>query len=740
MANEQPSDNHVEEFLELKKKYEELQLRVTRFSVTEQELIYARNRLDREVAIYRRMQQFNSLALYDMADDEFVKLVAESLIDIFEVEIGFVYVRMGDPGADSLCHLEGYPTDDSTLRKLISQIESWSVSLEPNKVWFLHPATGDVYQKVIPFTNMVLTRVKDPALDITIYLLGGVTERGKVFYEAVGKDREAAFSVFAQQVLAHQTNRFKTQTIRQQYEALSVEQRRITSIAESFLDFDTNPDDNILKIVTLSAQLMSAACAIYEIKEDGPLIVSGNFRDTRAPHPNSLLKGLTRLPQPAQEDVFHIQTLESATWKEMPQWLDQFGGKTLLATRVFIDREPIGALALFLDPQIPVTDSNLQLIRILSAAIAVEERRKRALIALQESEEKYRVIFEGSPNGILVADMEQNKLLYANESIARMFGYTVHEFLRKTIPELHPREKHEQIRDGIRQTLSGVKMAGNEIPCLHQTGAIFYADIYSSSISLGGRNLITAFFSDVTQRKNDAQALVNSNIELKKINSELDNFVYSVSHDLRSPLLAIQGLIRLIMVSPEKLHPEVSNYLGMVMSSANRMDDTIKEILEYSRNARLEIKKSTIAFPQMIQEIFEDVKHIAPDSFKMHVKINGDTPFYSDPYRVNTLFKNIISNAVKYRRPDIGNAYLEIEVTVDAQQARITFSDNGEGIGPDHIDRIFEMFYRASNSSVGTGLGLYICREITHNLGGTIQVKSTPQMGSVFTVTLKNLN
>jgi signal transduction histidine kinase len=285
-----------------------------------------------------------------------------------------------------------------------------------------------------------------------------------------------------------------------------------------------------------------------------------------------------------------------------------------------------------------------------------------------------------------------------------------------------------------------MSIVGNEIVCLRKDGTLFYCDIFSNAINIGGRELVAGFLIDVTQRRNDRKALLDSNNQLQKINAELDNFVYSVSHDLRSPLLAIQGLLNLIFSAAGEVNKDTQTYLSMIGSSVNRMDDTIKEILEYSRNSRLDVSVKAIDISQLIHEIFEDVKHIYPDSIKMEFSMEGEGLFYSDPYRINTLFKNIISNAVKYQRHGAEPSYLKVQAKMHAGQLLMRFEDNGEGIGETHIDKIFDMFYRASNTSVGTGLGLYICREIVNNLGGSISVVSTPGVGAVFTVTLKNLS
>lgn len=726
------------DFLELSRKYEELQLRVTRFSVTEQELIHARDRLDRELMVYRRMQQFNSRALEEMTNETFAKLVTESLIDIFEVEVAFVVIESGNASVSAVVDAEGFSLPVTSGAKLHKYICSQFSDGQTGNVKCFLPGKQDEILQIFPFSGVIFTCVRDKEAEITISLLGGITLEKEVFYESIGHNREAAFAVFAQQVLAQQTNRAKTQTIKDHFNALSVEQHRLSSIAESFLSFTADPDNNIQRIVDLASYLLNGATAVYEKRDALSLITAGFWGDASLASKAEAKDCCCTLVESTGRDTVHIPQLKPEMFRLHSSWLSRFEGFTFLGSRVEFDKEVIGTLAFFLPAREQMPDSLLQLIRILSAAIAVEERRKYAVLALRDSEEKYRMIFEGTPNGIIVADTETFQFRYANNAIHNMFGYTEQEMLNMSVPLIHPTEVYDLVRHAITDMIAGKAMYANEIPCLRKNGSVFYADVHSNVISLGGEKLIAGFFTDVTQRRNDRQALLEGNSELKKINAELDNFVYSVSHDLRSPLLAIQGLVRLIQ-STQPFQPETMTYFNMVTSSVNRMDDTIKEILEYSRNARLDIKKLPIDFAGMIQQVFDDVKHIYPHPIQMELEVNCMGQFYSDPYRVETLFKNIIGNAVKYQRRGADPSYLKIKVSCAGSFATIRFEDNGEGIGEEHLTRIFDMFYRASNTSVGTGLGLYICREIVNNLDGSIEVQSVPGQGSVFTVQLRNL-
>jgi signal transduction histidine kinase len=223
------------------------------------------------------------------------------------------------------------------------------------------------------------------------------------------------------------------------------------------------------------------------------------------------------------------------------------------------------------------------------------------------------------------------------------------------------------------------------------------------------------------------------NSELLKINTELDKFVYSISHDLRSPLLSIKGILQLIPLK-EKLNTATVKYLQMAEKSVNRLDQTIQEILDYSRNARLDLKLSTFSLVQMIEGIFADLRFANEFPVSFSLEISGSTNIQSDKYRMDTLLKNIIGNAVKYRNPDVQEHWVKVTVSSRNNLHIIRVSDNGTGISEKSLPKIFDMFYRGSSFVSGTGLGLYICKEIIGRLEGTIEVESTPGKGSTFTL------
>lgn len=223
------------------------------------------------------------------------------------------------------------------------------------------------------------------------------------------------------------------------------------------------------------------------------------------------------------------------------------------------------------------------------------------------------------------------------------------------------------------------------------------------------------------------------NSELHKINSELDRFVYSISHDLRSPLLSIKGILQLIPIK-EKTTEGTDKLLKMAEKSVNRLDQTVQEILDYSRNSRLDLKITEFSIIQMIEGIFADLKYSTEENVDCTLEISGSTKIKSDKYRLETLLKNVIGNAVKYRNRELNNPWVKVLVKNDKTNCTISVADNGTGISEKTLPKIFDMFYRGSNAVSGTGLGLYICKEIIHRLGGTMDVESNAGKGSVFSI------
>ena len=242
------------------------------------------------------------------------------------------------------------------------------------------------------------------------------------------------------------------------------------------------------------------------------------------------------------------------------------------------------------------------------------------------------------------------------------------------------------------------------------------------------------------KRRKAEHALRRQNEELIKINKELDSFVYSVSHNLRAPLMSVLGLVNLAQLENRNADPSMSNYFQMMQQSIHKLDETLKEILDYSRNARSALHISPVDIRKTIEESFERMKYMdGSDQIRKSIQIRNNAPFFSDTYRLSVILNNLVSNAIKYRDPAKGECILDVTADITPARLELVVSDNGIGIPRIHVPRIFEMFFRATEKGDGAGLGLYIVRETVEKLEGSVTVQSKNGEGTTFLITLPNM-
>jgi signal transduction histidine kinase len=228
------------------------------------------------------------------------------------------------------------------------------------------------------------------------------------------------------------------------------------------------------------------------------------------------------------------------------------------------------------------------------------------------------------------------------------------------------------------------------------------------------------------------------NSKLRKLNEELDRFVYSASHDLRAPLSSVLGLVEIARL--ETTVEGKQQCLDMINTSVIKLDGFINDIIDYSRNQRLELQPELLLISEEIHDAFNDLKYLDKEhKIEKIVEADEQRKFVTDGRRLNVILKNIISNAIRYHNLRQNNPFIKVKVEYVYDKAVITIEDNGIGIDPDHLDHIFKMFYRADESSKGSGLGLYIVKETLDKIGGQVEVKSQLHAGSSFIITIPQL-
>ncbi|MEQ6120901.1 PAS domain S-box protein [Reichenbachiella sp. MALMAid0571] len=368
-------------------------------------------------------------------------------------------------------------------------------------------------------------------------------------------------------------------------------------------------------------------------------------------------------------------------------------------------------------------------------------KEKNAETALIEAEERYRNIFENATEGIYIAST-QGRFITVNPAMVKMFGYNSPDDMVSSITRIGETlyvEQEDRINSRNILKKEG-KAFGLEFKVRKKDGEIFWVRNHLRVVhdDLGNPLHIEGSVEDITDRKLAEAKLMTQLEEVKKVNYELDKFVYSVSHDLRAPLSSILGVVNI--AETENPSPVLKEYLGLIKGSVSRLDHFIKDILDYSRNSRMKIEIVKIDFNQITSEAKLNLNFMegyGRITFNIEIDIEGS--FYSDKRSVEVILNNLISNSIKYQDYKKESSFISISIRASEKQVVIEFSDNGVGIEQDYIDKVFDMFFRASKEFSGAGLGLYILKETVGKLNGSVKLESKKGEFTKFEITLPSL-
>jgi len=224
--------------------------------------------------------------------------------------------------------------------------------------------------------------------------------------------------------------------------------------------------------------------------------------------------------------------------------------------------------------------------------------------------------------------------------------------------------------------------------------------------------------------------------ELEKTNDELNRFIYSISHELRAPLVSVIGIVNLVKM--EGLYHSSGEYWELIESCSNKLDYYIQKTLQYYKNNKNTSDKSEINFKKLVDEIIDLYSYTDRDTqFNLH--INQPNPFVGDAFRLEVILGNLISNAIKYQKDTEEHKIVDITIDVNPFSAEIAITDNGLGILNEHLEKIFTQFFKTKNNK-GSGLGLFIVKEALNKMNGKISVKSSLNQGTTFKITIPNAN
>lgn len=381
----------------------------------------------------------------------------------------------------------------------------------------------------------------------------------------------------------------------------------------------------------------------------------------------------------------------------------------------------------------PIFDQDGDLQMVIGYGFDITKRRTVEERA-SENEKLLKSINDNLQDGIYRYSPDEG-FLYINDAFARIFNYANRNNLMNDSQAFFDfdQEARKELLDIKGKTGS---FNNKELLLKRQDGSQFWGLVNcKKNVDENHRVIFDGAIGDITELKETERLLKQKNQELRKANKELDQFIYSASHDLRAPLTSILGVVHVLELEFDE--PEIVRYVSMVKDSVQKLDDFVQDLIDYYRNSRSTKSKEAIDFDNIIQECIDNFRYLeGADQINFTPEVNLQNTFYSDKYRIKIILNNLISNAIKYYNPKNSNPFVHLKVFESDGQLIIEFNDNGKGIKEENLGRIFEMFYRAASDSKSSGLGLYIVKEAVEKLNGTIEVDSKLGEGTRFTIYL----
>jgi PAS domain S-box-containing protein len=347
----------------------------------------------------------------------------------------------------------------------------------------------------------------------------------------------------------------------------------------------------------------------------------------------------------------------------------------------------------------------------------------------KKNETLFTQLFQNLPMAVVMLD-EGGKVHQVNRGFEEMFGFDRSELRGRNLNDFIVPDALRNEGIDLNNLITANQVVSIETIRKHRNGNLVNVILCGVPVMMENQTIgIYGVYVNITDRKNVEE-------ELKIRNAELDNFVYKVSHDLRAPLSSVLGLVNLARLPGNTDNP--MDYIDIIGEKVAALDHFIGDVLSHSKNLKMEVNIGRVDLGKIIDNTFTELSYLeGAKEMKRMIKIEG-IEFYSDQWRISEIFRNLISNAIKYRQLISNTPEVMVKIHVDHLRADISFSDNGIGIDEKNLTRIFEMFYRATEQSDGSGIGLYIVKNAVEKLGGQISVASKPLQGTRFSIILPN--
>ncbi len=356
-----------------------------------------------------------------------------------------------------------------------------------------------------------------------------------------------------------------------------------------------------------------------------------------------------------------------------------------------------------------------------------------AIRLFKESREGFVKLFDNSPvcMSMTTTTLGQRRYVRVNKKFLERFGWTEEEIVGKTSIEIGILDVEESNR--VRSLIAEKGRLQNDyVKCIAKNKEVVHTVSSIEYMDMNGEQYLVSFFVDITEIVKQQSIIERHAQQLEALNKELEAFSYSVSHDLRAPLRAIDGYISILEEDFSKaFDDEGRRLLTSVQRNAKRMGNLIDDLLEFARLGKKPLERMEIDMNAIVQDVLTELKSIT--NYHAQVNIGNLHPVKGDYGLMKQVMVNLISNAIKYssKKP---TPVVDIISKIEGDKVVFTITDNGAGFDMQYADRLFGVFQRLhkQNEFEGTGVGLATVQRIINKHGGTIHAESAVDNGARF--------